>query len=73
MVSPDPRAFAIYKLWLGEQADREPAKKQRDKLQAEATIALLREKLPHLPLDERAERMFPKALRKLTDGADFDL
>lgn len=49
------------------------ANKQRGKLQAEATIALLREKLHHLPLDANAEQMFPKALRKLADGMEFGL
>jgi hypothetical protein len=73
MVSPDPRAFAIYKHWLGEQPDREPGKKQRDQQQAEATIVLLREKLPHLALDERAQQMFPKALRAGLGGQLFDL
>lgn len=65
MVSPDPRAFAVYKRWLGEQPDREPDKRLRDRAQALAVIELVREKLPHLPLDENAERMFPKAVRSL--------
>ena len=73
MVTPDPRAFAVYKHWLSEQADREPAKKQRDKQQAEATIALLRDKLPHLVLDERAQQMFPKAVRTGAGGQGFEL
>ncbi len=65
MVSPDPRAFAVYKQWLSTQADREPEKKRRDQLQALATVELVRDKLPHLPLDENAERMFPKKVRSL--------
>jgi hypothetical protein len=27
IVSPDPRAFAIHKMWLSKQDDRDPAKK----------------------------------------------
>jgi hypothetical protein len=65
MVCPDPRAFAIYKQWLGEQPDREPDKKRRDQQQAAATIALVRERFPHLPLDANAERMFPAQVRML--------
>jgi len=73
MVSPDPRAFAIYKRWLAEQADRDPEKKQRDRHQALATMELVRHKFPHLPLDANAERMFPKAARCLADTSSFDL
>lgn len=68
MVSPDPRAFAVYKQWLSEQADREPDKRQRDHAQALAVIELVRAKFQHLPLDANAERMFPKAARSLMDG-----
>lgn len=73
MVSPDPRAFAVYKRWLSEQPDREPEKKHRDALQADATIELVRSKFPHLPLDENAERMFPRAARSLTEEPRFRL
>ena len=73
MVGADPRAFAVYKRWLSEQSDREPAKVQRDRLQAAATIDLVREKFPNLPLDDNAERMFPKAIRSLSTGSGFAL
>ena len=73
MVCPDPRAFAIYKHWLSEQPDREPGKIQRDRQQAAATIALVRERFPYLPLDENAERMFPASVRKLVSGTGFNL
>ena len=65
MVAPDPRAFAVYKRWLSEQPDREPDKKRRDFQQANAVIDLVCEKFQHLPLDERAVQMFPKAVRNL--------
>ena len=73
MVSPDPRAFAVYKLWLSTQPDREPEKKRRDELQARATVELLLAKFPHLELDENAERMFPKEVRALTVESSFKL
>lgn len=72
MVSPDPRAFAVYKRWLSEQADRDPDKKTRD-VQAAAMIALVRTKFAHLPLDENAERMFPKAAWSLAGETPFRL
>jgi hypothetical protein len=68
MVGPDPRAFAVYKQWLCDQPDREPVKKQRDRLQARAVIELVRERLQNLPLDDNAERMFPKSVRTLSGG-----
>ncbi len=30
MVCPDPRAFALHKIWMNAQPDRNPLKKQRD-------------------------------------------
>ncbi len=71
MIGPDPRAFAVYKQWLSEQPDREPAKVKRDRQQAAATISLVLEKFPHLPLDENACRMFPTAVRQLTRGYEL--
>lgn len=63
MVTPDPRAFAVYKRWLSEQPDREFDKKRRDLQQANAVADLILAKFPHLPLDERSVQMFPKAIR----------
>jgi len=73
MVAPDPRAFAVYKHWLSEQPDREPEKRRRDQAQALATIDLVRNRFAHLPLDENAELMFPKAIRQLTKQRGFGL
>lgn len=73
MVAPDPRAFAVYKQWLSAQPDRENEKRKRDRLQAQATIDLVRSQFPHMPLDENAERMFPKPLRRISTGAGFGL
>lgn len=73
MVSPDPRAFAVYKRWLSQQTEREPEKRRRDLAQAEAVIDLVQTKFPHLPLDANAERMFPKSARNLADDAEYEL
>jgi hypothetical protein len=69
MISPDPRAFAVYKQWLSKQPDREPDKKQRDHAQALAVIEVVRTRFQHLPLDENAERMFPKRARSLAGAS----
>lgn len=48
VTAPDPRAFAIYKLWLSTAGDREPYKRPRDLRQAQVLIELIEERLPHL-------------------------
>lgn len=63
MVSPDPRAFAIYKIWLSQQPDREPEKKSRDKMQAMAVADLVYEKFQHLKFDSDSARIFPSTNR----------
>lgn len=73
MVSPDPRAFATYKFWLSDQPDREPGKQKRDRLQALATVELVRDKFAHLKFDENAERMFPQELRIAGKSRAFGL
>lgn len=43
-----PAAFAEFKRWMAQQPDRDPLKRRRDVLQAEAVEWLLSERLPHL-------------------------
>lgn len=62
MVAPDPRAFALHKLWLGRQADREPIKRRRDQEQAQAVCWLVLEHMPHLRFTPSELRMFPKSV-----------
>ena len=61
MVVPDPRAFALHKLWLSRQTDREPIKRRRDKEQALAVCMLVLHYLPHLQFAPDELRMFPKS------------
>jgi hypothetical protein len=62
-VAPDPRLFALHKLWLAAQAEREPVKKGRDRAQAEAVVRLLAERLPQYPLDPKVFKGLPAASR----------
>ncbi|WGR93333.1 nucleotidyltransferase domain-containing protein [Bradyrhizobium sp. ISRA435] len=62
IVAPDPRVWAVHKLWLSRRADREPLKRQRDAAQAEAVGALVANYLTHLPFDTEQLRMLPKEL-----------
>ena len=60
MVVPDPRAFSIHKLWLSEQPDREPIKKQRDEDQSLAIALLVIKYMPQYKFEPSELRMFPK-------------
>ncbi len=57
---PDPRAFALHKLWLSKQHDRDPLKKQRDIEQAIAVLNLVVQYLPEYTFDDTELRMFPE-------------
>ena len=52
MNTVDPRAFALFKLWMAEQNDREYGKRLRDAAQAKAVISLINERLPQFSFDD---------------------
>lgn len=60
VVCPDPRAFALHKLWLSEQPDREPLKKTRDRLQALTVAGIVHRYLPQYKFESAELRMFPR-------------
>lgn len=64
MHTVDPRAFALFKIWMSKQNDRDPIKARRDRKQAIATLDLLREYLPIYPLQD-IERLgaLPQSVR----------
>jgi hypothetical protein len=62
IVAPDPRVWAVHKLWLSKRADRQPIKRHRDAAQAEAVGALVANYLTHLPFEAEQLRMLPKEL-----------
>jgi hypothetical protein len=62
MVVPDPRAFAIHKLWLSKQNDRDPLKKKRDRAQAMAVCKLIIQYLTEFQFKPEELRMFPKSV-----------
>lgn len=64
IVAPDPRAFAVHKLWLSRRPDRNVLKRRRDELQAKAVAALVTRYFPHLPFEDAPLRSFPKAVLK---------
>lgn len=62
MVAPDPRAFAVHKLWLSKQNDRDPLKKKRDLAQALAVCKLIIQYLTEFQFKPEELRMFPKSV-----------
>jgi len=62
MVVPDPRSFAIHKLWVSKQPNRRADKAKRDKEQALTVAKLVMERLPQFPFAAKELKMFPKAL-----------
>lgn len=64
MTVPDPRAFAMHKLWLSQQPDRDPIKKSRDREQAEAVFHLVQEKMPLLSFSDVALNALPFSVKK---------
>ena len=65
MVVPDPRPFAVHKLWLSGQPNRDRAKARRDRAQAFTVAALVKEHLPHMPFDSGGLDAFPAAVAGL--------
>ncbi len=61
--APDPRAFALHKLWLSERPDRDPLKRRRDARQAAAVAAAVVRYLPQLPFEGEALQALPQTLR----------
>jgi hypothetical protein len=63
MVTVDPRAFVLFKTWMSRKEDRDPVKKPRDRLQAQATYQLIEQRLPHLSFD--LIHVSPETVKKL--------
>jgi hypothetical protein len=68
LVCPDPRSFALHKLWLSEQEDRNPLKKARDRHQALAAAFLVQSYLPQYRFNSSELKMFPREVVKLAAG-----
>jgi hypothetical protein len=62
---PDPRAFAVHKLWLSRRADRDTAKRLRDEQQARIVAELVSRHLANLSFQSGDLQALPLALRQL--------
>jgi hypothetical protein len=62
VVAPDPRWFALHKLWMAAQRKRNPLKRPKDQLQGMALLDAVAEAMPHYPLDTVFESEIPNEL-----------
>lgn len=63
MVVPDPRWFALQKLWMAEKPERDPQKKPKDLKQGIALLDAVWIAMRHYPLDNEFYKELPDALR----------
>lgn len=67
IVAPDPRLFALHKLWLSRQPDRVATKRKKDAQQAYDLLTLVDRHLPEYPLDSDFQNELPAPLAVLLD------
>lgn len=62
LVVPDPRWFALHKLWLTDQPTRNPLKRDKDRKQGVALLNAVDQTMPHYPLDDAFVAAIPPQL-----------
>jgi hypothetical protein len=62
IVAPDPRWFALQKLWLSEKPGRDPRKRPKDLRQGLALLDAVAVAMRHYPLDADFEAALPREL-----------
>ena len=67
IVAPDPRWFALHKLWMAAQAKRNPLKRPKDRKQGLALLDAVAEAMPHYPLDAEFVAELPVELLPFWD------
>lgn len=63
--APDPRMFALHKMWVSMRKDRNQLKSPKDRLQSVAIIELIVRCLPQFPFDDAFKASLPGELSKL--------
>jgi hypothetical protein len=59
IVAPDPRWFAMQKLWMAEQTKRNPLKRPKDLRQGSTLLNAIRQVMPQYPLNGAFENSLP--------------
>jgi hypothetical protein len=70
MAVPDPRAYALNKLWLSRQEDRDEPHRARDLAQALAAARLVLRYLPQYDYSPSELEMFPRELGREAEEPD---
>jgi hypothetical protein len=69
VTAPDPRYFALHKLWLSKRPNRiREGKAPKDAAQGRMLLQAIRESMPHYPIDEALIESLPGALRQVFDA-----
>jgi len=68
IVAPDPRWFALQKLWMSEKRDRNPLKRPKDRRQGTALLNAISGTMPQYPLDREFETAMPVELVPFYDA-----
>ncbi len=70
IVAPDPRWFALHKLWLADKPTRDPLKRDKDRAQGEFLMTLIAARMPRFALDSTFRAQIPAELERYTSGFD---
>ncbi len=62
IIAPDPRWFALHKLWMAAQDKRNPLKRPKDQKQGMVLLDLVRTAMPHYPFNPAFEAQLPGEL-----------
>jgi len=65
IVAPDPRWFALQKLWLSAQPKRNPLKRAKDRKQGQMLLDAIASAMPQYPLDRTFRDALPAELKPL--------
>ncbi len=68
IVAPDPRYFALQKLWLAKKPTRDPRKRPKDQRQGEALLNVIASSMPHYRLDDEFGASLPSELGPIFDA-----
>ena len=63
IAAPDPRWFALHRLWLSQQPTRLRSKGEMDERLGMAVLDMVADHMPHFPIDADFEGTLPAALR----------
>lgn len=68
VVAPDPRWFALHKLWMSEQDKRNALKRPKDRKQGLRILDAVALYMPHYPLDDDFAASLPAELKPYLDA-----